>query len=109
MTHIHDGWLIKTDVHGILEWNQTYGGWKDDWINSIIQIADGDYVLAGSTSSFGGGGFDAWLIRTDAHGVLQWNKTYGDGLFDDAKSIIPYKRRRICTRRIHNFLHNTLF
>ncbi len=36
---------------------------------------DGGYALAGITEA--DGDIDAWLVRTDAVGDLQWNKTYG--------------------------------
>ena len=43
----------------------------------IVQTSDGGYAVTGSTSSFGAGGNDAYLVKTDASGTMQWNRTYG--------------------------------
>lgn len=75
-----DFWLVKTDAHGFLEWNRTYGGVLGEWANGIIQTVDGGFMLIGSTTSFGAVASDAWLMKTDSHGVLQWNQLYGDVL-----------------------------
>jgi len=72
----YDCWLVKTDADGNMEWNQTYGEKDDDRGHSIVQTTDGGYALAGYTKSFGAGNFDAWLIKTDVNGKMQWNKTF---------------------------------
>ena len=59
------------------QWNKTYGGADDDVAFSAVQTYDGGYTLAGHTRSFGAGGDDFWLIRTDSSGNVLWNKTYG--------------------------------
>jgi hypothetical protein len=73
----NDGWLIKTDATGNMQWNKTYGGTPGEQAYSVILTMDGGYVVTGLTSSFGAVGYDAWLFKTDAAGTLQWNKIYG--------------------------------
>ena len=72
-----DAWLIKTDESGEEEWNRTFGGSADDFGFTIIQTSDGGYAMACHSWSFGPGGNDFWLIKTDSNGYLQWDETYG--------------------------------
>lgn len=73
----NDMWLIKTDATGNMAWNKTYGGTGREQVNWMIQTSDGGYALFGPTNSFGVGGQDGWLVKTDANGNMVWNKTYG--------------------------------
>ena len=84
----NDGWLVKTDAAGNMQWNKTYGGALDEDSNGMCQTNDGGYAMSGYTTSFGAGGQDFWLVRTDADGNMQWNKTYGGSASDGAESMI---------------------
>ncbi|MHA2031107.1 MAG: hypothetical protein ACXAC2_18925 [Candidatus Kariarchaeaceae archaeon] len=80
-------WLVKTDIDGSTEWEEKYVLVGHEVANSMIQTSDGGFALAGYTSSYVGGEEDMWLIKTDANGQHQWNKTYG-GEWAVAKSMI---------------------
>ena len=75
-----DGWLVKTDSAGNMQWNRTYGGGRNDFANSVIQTSDDGYAFAGTTYSFGESAYDprCWLVKTDSEGTVEWEKTYRD-------------------------------
>jgi len=72
-----DFWLIKLDTTGNIEWNRTYGGPEADTAAAIIQTSDTGYAIWGTTSSFGAGDTNFWLVKVDSSGNIQWNQTYG--------------------------------
>ncbi len=74
--------LVKTDSDGTEQWNQTYipqliRRRSFAFADSLLQTADKGFLLSGFTSSFGAGGNDMWLVKTDFDGTEQWNQTYG--------------------------------
>jgi len=77
-----DVYLIKTNANGDLLWTKTFGGTAIEWCFSVQQTTDGGYIIAGETQSFGAGGWDVYLIRTDVNGNSLWAKSFG-GANDD--------------------------
>jgi hypothetical protein len=70
LTYFYSGgayemYAVKTDAQGGLEWETTAGGPDWDWCDSIRQTGDGGYILAGTTRSFGAGGYDFFAVRLD--------------------------------------------
>ncbi len=82
-----DVWLIKTDVLGDTLWTKTFGGESWDMANSVQQTTDGGYIITGRTGSYGSGGEDIWLIKTDVLGDTLWTKTFGGESWDMANSV----------------------
>jgi len=79
--------LLKTDLNGNKQWNRTFGGTGTDIAYSVQQTSDKGYILTGFTFSYGAGSNDFWLIKTDANGNLEWNKTFWGTGDDRAYSI----------------------
>jgi len=59
-----DVYLVKTDAKGDTLWTKTIGGDSTDYGLYIEQTFDKGYIIVGSTSSFGAGLDDIYLIKT---------------------------------------------
>jgi large repetitive protein len=79
--------LAKYDMSGSLLWKKTFGGSGEDLGDAIIITADGGYLIAGY-KNLGGNNDNAWLIKTDDAGVIQWEKTYGGSDVDRAHGVV---------------------
>src|SRR6056297_1051494 len=78
-----DVWILKLSMTGAIIWDQNYGGSDYDIANAVIQTNDGGYVVAGQTASNdedvgnNHGGYDFWVLRLDANGLLKWESAFG--------------------------------
>lgn len=73
----YDAWLFKVSSTGSLSWEKLFGGSANDFAYDVEKTSDGGYIVVGTANSFGAGGSDVYLIKTDSDGNLQWNKTFG--------------------------------
>jgi len=71
--------VLKLDSAGDVVWEYAYGGLGFDGVNSVIQTDDGDYAIAGFTSSSGTGCSDYWVLKLDKNGAIKWQTAYGGG------------------------------
>jgi hypothetical protein len=78
-----DIWLVQLNPGGDILWEKTYGGSNTDVFGDLIKTQDGGYLLGGVTrstdgdvTSFIGSKGNAWLVKLDSQGGLQWQKTY---------------------------------
>lgn len=83
-----DAWVMKLDQGGTPVWEKTYGGAEIDRASSIELTTDGGYILAGYTRSFGQGGADAWVLKLNSAGTIEWEKTYGTAAVDEVATSI---------------------
>jgi hypothetical protein len=85
-----DLWVLKLDASGNVIWQKTYGGTGFENAGSVEQTADGGYIVAGSTSSFGDANSHAWVLRLDASGHIIWQRTFASGSgYDSGGSAYP--------------------
>ncbi|QMU29534.1 T9SS type A sorting domain-containing protein [Adhaeribacter radiodurans] len=96
----YDFWVVKTDDKGNKIWDKTYGGTGNDYLNSILELPEGGFLLGGSSESgIGGdktetnrGSRDFWVIRLDYKGDLIWDHTYGGTGTEELRKIRPLPR-----------------
>jgi hypothetical protein len=91
-----DFWIVKLDSKGALEWQKCLGGTKQDSARSIQTTKDGGYIVAGVTNSSDGdvnglhgdqNAEDFWVVKLDAQGLIEWEKTLGSSHEDAAYSV----------------------
>jgi len=82
-----DIWLVKTDSNGNEVWNKIYGGKGRDHGYQVLQVDDGGYVVVGYTDSYGAGGLDFCLLKTNSEGIEEWHRTFGGVGKDFARSV----------------------
>jgi len=71
--------LTKNYESGNEIWSQQFGGSSYDKASSLISTKDG-YLIVGSTSSYGKGNYDMFVIKTDKRGNKLWQNTYGESM-----------------------------
>jgi hypothetical protein len=91
-----DFWIVKLDYWGNIQWERSYGGSYEDVAQSIEQTDDRGFIIAGYSRSNDGdvsvhhgsvSTFDYWIVKLDSTGELEWEKTLGGSLNDQAYSI----------------------
>jgi hypothetical protein len=78
-----DGWVIKIDSIGKIQWQKTFGGSKDESLWSVFQTQNGDYLMGGYSTSNdkdfpqNAGLEDMWVLKLNNQGTLVWKKRIG--------------------------------
>ncbi len=90
---LDDYWVVKLDTSGNISWQKTLGGSGADEAYSIQQTNDGGYIVAGGSHSLDGditlnhGDYDYWIVKLDATGNIQMEKSLGGSGVDNAQSL----------------------
>jgi len=72
-----EAFLLKIDSAGNYLWSNNYGGTESDVGRRVLYKKNVGFYIAGYTNSYGSGGYDYYLIKTDEAGNFEWEKTYG--------------------------------
>ena len=91
-----DHYLIKTDLNGNTISEKTFGGPMAEEGIDLIETNDGNFILLGTTTSFGAGQKDIHAIKIDDVGNIIWEKTYGGLLDDTPQEIIELSNSEFC-------------
>jgi len=75
--------LLKLSSGGNVEWKKLYGGSGDEWPAGILQMENGEYIVAATTESDDGDvsgnhlGGDIWMLKISALGDILWQNCFG--------------------------------
>ncbi|MBW1979647.1 MAG: hypothetical protein JRJ12_00335 [Deltaproteobacteria bacterium] len=75
-----NGWIIKLDAQGAIQWQKVYTGAYRAY--SIDQTSDGGYIVAGTSTDM-----DALIMKLYSDGTIEWQKTYGGSSHEEAHAI----------------------
>ena len=84
-----NAFLLKLDSLGNIVWYQEYGDGNEQRCRDLISTQDGGFIFVRRTNQLGtvDGSYDAWVVKTDSLGNIEWEQTYGDGNFNETLSI----------------------
>lgn len=86
-----DYWIVKLDSLGAVEWEKTLGGSGEENLTSLVQLADGNFIVGGYSFSPVSGekseysslfNPDWWVIRLSDTGELIWENSIGGSSYD---------------------------
>jgi len=92
----YNAYIIKIDKKGEKIWSKTYGGEDDEHINGLTKFGK-NFVIVGSTESYGGRNQSFYFANIDNNGKINWEKTYyrkdadyyyGNDIIADGKNLV---------------------
>lgn len=85
---------ISAFAQPVIQWQRTFGGSGSDYGYEIQPTTDGGYVIVGLTYSSNSGDVgptlgtgDYWVLKIDATGNIQWQRTMGGSDKDGGRAI----------------------
>lgn len=98
IAHNSDLWVVKLSKLGVIVWEKCFGGANGESATSINQTSDDGYIIGGATRSTDGdvsgyhtslnNFYDAWIIKINSTGTLEWQKCLGGSESENVKDII---------------------
>ena len=90
--------LLFSPTIAQITFQRTYGGSRADYGRCLVQAADGGYIIAGSTDSYGAGGRDIWLVKTDSAGMVAIEEPEPPALREPATAPTVVSRAQLLAR-----------
>lgn len=84
-----DIWLLRLENNGNVRWQKTLGAESGNEYARAIYPVNSGFWLAASTTSFGAGGSDVWIVKLAADGSVLWERAYGGTGSDSPVGIEP--------------------
>lgn len=82
-----DFFLTRVDEKNDLLWHHEFGGKEPDEIHDVATLPNGEIIAAGYTMSFGKGGKDMYVVKTDPEGAAMWERSFGTPQDDTAYAV----------------------
>ncbi|MCE3277985.1 MAG: hypothetical protein K0S44_176 [Bacteroidetes bacterium] len=82
-----DGFILALQNDGSVNWFKNYGGINEECFTSIKRTSDNGFCLAGTTTSFGSGFQDGYVLKVDNEGNKEWSKAFGGSDTDYTSSV----------------------
>lgn len=92
-TAYSDCWILALNPNGIIQWQNSLGGFADEYTSALQKTSDGGYIMSGFTASSDGdvtdfhGGTDYWVAKLNAMGILQWQLALGGTDYEDTYDV----------------------
>jgi hypothetical protein len=89
-----DYWAIRLSQDGKVLWSKYFGGSLSDTPYDAIETADKGFLLVGTSDSSNVdinnnlGSYDYWVVKIDAFGIKEWEKSFGGSEIDEAYGIV---------------------
>lgn len=96
-SYYYNAWVVKLNATGNIQWQKLLGGTYEDYGRSILQTADGGYIVGCAASSFDGDVTrplryeDFWIVKLNSSGNIEWQKAYGGSEIEELNRIIQTK------------------
>jgi hypothetical protein len=68
-------------------WSRMYGGTYVDLCTGVLETVDGGFILSGRTN-YSPTDVDAWLVKTNSAGDVEWSRTLGGGQTEIANEVV---------------------
>jgi|GEM_PF-3428976 len=98
-----DVWVLRLNDTGEIQWQKAYGGAEEEAGSSVRETSDGGYILCGTTSSFGSGGEDIWVLKLNEDGTIKWQRALG-GTGDEQCIAIVKREEKVGEEKKERYL-----